>query len=95
MNESSVQCIKLGKELPGLEKPPFPGEIGKQIFEKVSKQAWSMWKDDMQIKVLNEYRLNMGNPKDYEVLVDQMLRFLNLKSGETAEVENADRGKGN
>ena len=95
MNERSVQCIKLGKELPGLEKPPFPGEIGKQIFEKVSKQAWSMWKDDMQIKVLNEYRLNMGNPKDYEVLVDQMLRFLNLKSGETAEVENADRGKGN
>jgi len=93
MNERSVLCQKLGKELPALEKPPFPGEIGKQIFEKISKQAWSMWRDDMQIKVLNEYRLNMANPKDYEVLIEQMLRFLNLKSGDTAEVENAERGK--
>lgn len=93
MAERLVKCIKLGKELPGLDKPPFPGETGQQIFEKVSKQAWAMWRDDMQIKVLNEYRLNMANPKDYQALVDQMMLFLNLKSGGSAEVENAERGK--
>lgn len=93
MAERLVKCIKLGKELPGLDKPPFPGETGQQIFEKVSKQAWAMWRDDMQIKVLNEYRLNMANPKDYQALVDQMMLFLNLKSGASAEVENAERGK--
>jgi Fe-S cluster biosynthesis and repair protein YggX len=93
--ERTVHCIKLGKDLPGLEKPPFGGEIGKQIFEKVSKQAWLMWKDDMQIKVLNEYRLNMSDKNDYQKLVEQMLLFLNLKQGENvAEVENADRGRG-
>ncbi|MCB0336972.1 MAG: oxidative damage protection protein, partial [Bdellovibrionales bacterium] len=83
---------KLGRELPALEKPPFPGELGLQIFESISAEAWRMWKDDMQIKVLNEYRLNMGDPEDYQTLVDQMLLFLNLKDGQVAEVENEERG---
>ena len=93
-SQRMVKCIKLGRELPGLDKPPFPGEVGQQIYEGVSKQAWDMWREDMQIKVLNEYRLNMGDPKDYQVLVDQMLLFLNLKQGQIAEVENATRGRG-
>lgn len=90
----TVMCKKLGKELPGLEKAPFSGEVGEQIFNCISKQAWDMWKNDMQIKVLNEYRLNMGDKKDYEKLVEQMMLFLNLTEGEAAEVENAERGKG-
>ena len=53
-----------------------------------------MWKDDVQIKVLNEYRLNMGDKRDYDVLMEQMALFLNLKEGGAAEVENAERGRG-
>ena len=94
MTERMVMCSKYKQELPGLEKPPFGGDIGKQIFDKVSARAWSEWRDDMQIKVLNEYRLNMGVAKDYQVLVDQMMAFLNLKDGQVAEVENATRGRG-
>ena len=90
----NVNCKKLGKELPGLEKAPFAGEVGQLIFENISEQAWLLWKDDMQMKVLNEYRLNMADPKDFQFLMDQMLLFLNLKSGETVEVENAERGRG-
>jgi Fe-S cluster biosynthesis and repair protein YggX len=93
MSQRVVKCRKLGKELPGLEKPPFPGEIGQKIFNEISAQAWSAWRDDLQIKVLNEYRLNMADPKDYQTLVDQMLTFLNLKEGTVVEVENAERGK--
>ena len=81
MPERMVKCVKLEKELPGLEKPPFAGPVGQQIFETVSKEAWRMWKEEMQIRVLNEYRLNMGDPRDYQVLVDHMLQFLNLKQG--------------
>ena len=92
--ERIVKCKKLGKELPGLDKPPFAGDIGKQIFDSISKEAWLMWKDDMQIKVLNEYRLNKSDKADYQKLVDQMLLFLNLKQGDVVEVENADRGRG-
>jgi Fe-S cluster biosynthesis and repair protein YggX len=93
MSQRVVKCRKFGKELPGLEKPPFPGEIGQKIFNEISAQAWSAWRDDLQIKVLNEYRLNMADPKDYQTLVDQMLTFLNLKEGTVVEVENAERGK--
>jgi len=93
MSQRLVKCRKFGQELPGLEKAPFPGEIGQQIFNEVSQQAWLAWREDMQIKVLNEYRLNMADPKDYQILVDQMLTFLNLKDGAVVEVENAERGK--
>ncbi len=89
----TVVCSKYKKELPGLEKPPFGGEMGKVIFEKVSAQAWEEWSKDVQIKVLNEYRLNMADPRDYQVLVDQMKRFLGLEEGSVAEVENAERGR--
>ena len=38
-----VQCAKLGRLLPGLEKPPFPGELGQRIYEQVSEEAWRQW----------------------------------------------------
>ena len=93
MSDRFIHCSKFQKELPGLEKPPFNGDIGKLIFEKVSQEAWKLWKEDMQIKVLNEYRLNMADKGDYQKLVDQMLLFLNLKEGQVVEVENAERGR--
>lgn len=89
----TVVCSKFKKELPGLEKPPFAGDIGKKVFENVSAEAWKQWSTDVQIKVLNEYRLNMADPRDYQVLVDQMLRFLGLEEGAVAEVENSERGR--
>lgn len=88
-----VFCAKFKKELPGLEKPPFSGDVGTRIFETVSAEAWNQWSKDVQIKVLNEYRLNMADPRDYKVLVDQMMRFLGLEEGGVAEVENAERGR--
>lgn len=90
--ERLVSCKKFGKELPGLEKPPFPGKVGQQIFETISADGWAAWKD-LQIKIINEYRLNLAERKDYDLLMDQMLSFLNLKEGQVVEVENADRGK--
>ena len=97
MSESKrrvVHCSKFAKELPGLEKPPFPGEVGQRIFESVSEEAWVLWRDDVQIKVLNEYRLNMGDAADYQKLIEQMLLFLGLDEGEAAEVGDAERGGG-
>jgi Fe-S cluster biosynthesis and repair protein YggX len=89
----TVFCAKFKKELPGLEKPPFKGELGERIYNTISAEAWNQWSKDVQIKVLNEYRLNMADPRDYKVLVDQMLRFLGLEQGDVAEVENAERGR--
>lgn len=89
----TVFCKKLGKELPGLTKAPFRGPLGEMIFMNISQEAWDMWSKDMQIKVINEYRLNMADSNDYKRLLEQMKRFLNLEEGEVVEVENAARGR--
>jgi Fe-S cluster biosynthesis and repair protein YggX len=96
MSESrTVFCVKFKQQLPGLEKPPFKGEIGQKIFDNISEKAWLSWREDMQVKVINEYRLNLADRAHYEKLVEQMLKFLNLEEGAVLEVENAERGRGN
>ena len=88
-----VKCSRLGQDLPGLAKPPFDGELGREIFERVSAQAWSEWQNGMMIKVINEYRLNLTEPDQYEMLLSQMKAFLKLDSAANLlEVENAERG---
>ena len=57
MSSRTVNCVKLGAESPGLEQPPFPGELGQQIYEQVSQEAWDSWVNDWMIKVINEYRV--------------------------------------
>ena len=54
----TVFCIRLQKELPGLDAPPFPGARGQEIFEKVSAEAWAAWQD-LQTMLINEKHLNM------------------------------------
>ena len=55
-----VQCIKLGKEAEGLDFPPYPGELGKRIWESVSKEAWAAWLKQ-QTMLVNENRLNLAD----------------------------------
>jgi Fe-S cluster biosynthesis and repair protein YggX len=93
MSSRTVTCAKFKRELPGLEKPPFGGELGQRVFDSVSQDAWKMWSDDMMIKVINEYRLDMTDPKQYDALLDEMKKFLGLADGDVAEVENAERGR--
>ena len=52
-----VKCVKLGRELPGLDEPPFDSELGQRIYENVSEQAWQMWAEHLKM-MINEYRLN-------------------------------------
>ena len=66
-----VQCVKLGRELEGLEKPPFKGELGQRVFDSVSKEAWKMWIEHMKM-LMNEYRLNLATQEAQEFLIKQM-----------------------
>lgn len=93
MADRMVQCTKLKREAKGLDRPPFSGALGQEIYDKVSEEAWHAWQDDMMIKVINEYRLNLADPAHYDTLLKQMRAFLNLEEGEVVEVENAERGK--
>ena len=51
-----VKCVKFQKDMPGLDKPPWPGELGQRIYENVSVEAWALWEERMKM-ILNEYRL--------------------------------------
>jgi Fe-S cluster biosynthesis and repair protein YggX len=71
----TILCKKLGTEELGLEYPPLPSELGKQIFNHISKHAWQMWLSHQTI-LINEYRLNMLDPEAREFLVKEMKKFL-------------------
>lgn len=66
-----VKCIKLGIEAEGLDRPTFPGELGKRIYENVSKEAWAQWIRH-QTMLVNENRLNLADPKARKYLQEQM-----------------------
>ena len=66
-----VQCVKLGREAEGLDRPPYPGELGKRIFENVSKEAWQGW-IRYQTMLVNENRLNLAEAHARKYLAAQM-----------------------
>ena len=77
-----VHCIKLHREAEGLARQPYPGELGKRVFEHVSKQAWADWLRH-QTMLINENRLNPMDPKARKFLEEQMERYF---FGEGAEL---------
>jgi Fe-S cluster biosynthesis and repair protein YggX len=70
----TVQCVVLGKEAEGLARPPYPGEIGKRVYENVSKEAWQKWLGH-QTMLINEYRLSPIEPKARQFLEKEMEKF--------------------
>ncbi|MEJ2575353.1 MAG: oxidative damage protection protein [Gammaproteobacteria bacterium] len=69
-----VHCVKLKREAEGLDRQPYPGELGKRVFENVSKEAWQDWLKH-QTMLLNEYRLSPIDPKARQFLEEQMEKF--------------------
>lgn len=67
----TVQCIKLGKQAEGLDFPPYPGELGKRLWESVSKEAWAAWLKH-QTMLVNENRLNLADARARQYLARQM-----------------------
>ena len=70
----TVFCVKLKKEAEGLDFPPYPGELGKKLWEHVSKEAWQGWLKH-QTMLINEYRLTPIEPKARKFLVAEMEKF--------------------
>jgi len=70
----TVQCVVLKREAPGLERPPYPGELGKRIYENVSREGWARWLQQ-QTMLINEYRLTPIEPKARKFLEGEMEKF--------------------
>jgi Fe-S cluster biosynthesis and repair protein YggX len=67
----TIHCIKLNKEAEGLDFPPYPGELGKKIYEQVSKEAWAAWLKH-QTMLVNETRLTLADLRARKSLATQM-----------------------
>jgi len=79
-----VHCRKLDKDLPGLERPPYKNDLGKRIFEEVSKDAWDMWLKD-SVKYINTYRIDLASPEGQKFMFDQCAIYFGLKEGDLAQ----------
>ncbi|MDR2690241.1 MAG: oxidative damage protection protein [Azoarcus sp.] len=66
-----VNCVKLGREAEGLDRPPVPGELGKRVYDNVSKEAWQQWVK-FQTMLINENRLNLMDARARKYLAEQM-----------------------
>jgi len=69
-----VKCVKLGREAEGLDLPPLPGELGKRIWESVSKEGWQTWQAQ-QTRLINENRLNLADARARKYLLEQAEKF--------------------
>ena len=69
-----VECVMLKREAPGLDRPPYPGELGRRIYESVSREAWARWLQH-QTMLINEYRLTPMEPKSRKFLEAEMEKF--------------------
>jgi Fe-S cluster biosynthesis and repair protein YggX len=80
-----IACVKLKKNADQMKSPPFPGPLGEKIHQSISQTAWQMWLAH-QTMLINEYRLNLSDPKAREFLQQEMQSYLfgegsNLPSG--------------
>ena len=83
---NKVNCIKLNKELQGLDRAPYPGELGKKILESVSKEAWQQWLD-YQTMLINENNLNLFEGSSQSYLKQQMETYF---FSEDSDVDKID-----
>ena len=79
----TVQCIKLGIEAEGLDRPPVPGPLGARLFEQVSKQAWREWIAH-QTRLINEYRLSLAEAEARKFLTEELEKYF-FGGGELAK----------
>jgi Fe-S cluster biosynthesis and repair protein YggX len=79
-----VHCRKLGKELPGLERAPYRNDLGKRIFDEVSKEAWDQWLQD-SVKYINTYRVDLAAPEGQKFMFQQCAIYFGFEKGDLAE----------
>ena len=78
-----ARMVKLGREEEGLDFSPYPGELGKKIFDNVSKVAWKQWLEQQKMLV-NENRLSLADKKSRDYLAQQMDQHFFGQGADTA-----------
>ncbi len=69
-----VQCIKLGREAEGLDKPPLKGPVGQRVYENISKEAWKQWLEHSKM-LINEYRLDLVSDSGQRIWFTELEKY--------------------
>ena len=80
----TVICRKYRKKLPGMDRPPMPGDLGQDIYENISLRAWQEWQQ-LQTMLINESHLSMRNAQARRYLMEQMQKFFNNEQHDRPE----------
>ena len=88
-----VKCVKFGKEMPGLDRIPWKGELGQRVYDNVSKEAWKLWLEHSKM-IMNEYRLNPLDPNSQKIMGEQLEQFFFGEGSKLPEGYVAPRAKG-
>ncbi len=88
-----VHCVKFDKELPGLDRVPWKGDLGKRVYENISKDAWKLWLEHSKM-VMNEYRLNPLDANSQKIMEEQMEQFFFGDGAKLPEGYVAPKAKG-
>ncbi len=79
-----VHCRKLDQDLPGLSKVPYKNELGRRIYEEVSKQAWDQWLKE-SVRFINTYGLDLTTPKGQDFIFKQCAIYFGYEEGDVAQ----------
>ena len=95
MSKDTVVCHVSGKEEPRISgRIPFRDPLKSEVVEKIGSYTWKLWLDQ-QLKIINEYRLNLGDPSSHDVLEKGARQFLHLDGGDgsAAPVTGIEKAK--
>jgi Fe-S cluster biosynthesis and repair protein YggX len=95
MSERIVHCRLLKKDLPGLDRQPYRNELGRRIYEEVSKEGWQKWVAD-SVRLINTYKVDLVTPEGQKFMFKQCALYFGYEEGEmaqTAWTPPADQGQ--
>jgi Fe-S cluster biosynthesis and repair protein YggX len=69
-----VDCVKFGRKMEGLPKPPLKGELGERIFNEVSKEGWKMWLEHSKM-LINEFRLDLMSEQGQRIWMAELEKY--------------------
>jgi Fe-S cluster biosynthesis and repair protein YggX len=84
MTERMVNCVKLGREAPGLPKAPIPGDLGQKVYERVSLEGWDMFREYFTM-VVNERHLDLADDSTNEIFINLIEDFFFGEGGKMPE----------
>ena len=73
-----IQCKKCEKEADQPNDLIYQGNLRQEIMNNTCIDCWNEWQNDMEIKVMNEHRVDLSNTEHREFMVKKMREFLNL-----------------